>query len=107
MEAERVLERIAERLGATPLLMEGIALTGAWVDKDKGLLSLIALELGVSPEKIASALASFKGVGRRFQQYGEMRLPDGGTITLVDDYGHHPAEMEATLEAARRQFEDD
>ena len=64
----------------------------------------VALELGVSAEKIALALATFKGVGRRFEQYGEVRLPDGGSITLVDDYGHHPAEMEATLEAARGAF---
>src|SRR5207302_4193116 len=41
-------ESVARRVGATPLLMEGIALTGAWVDKERGLLSLIALELGVS-----------------------------------------------------------
>jgi NADPH-dependent glutamate synthase beta subunit-like oxidoreductase/NAD(P)H-flavin reductase len=46
-------ESIAERVDATPLLMEGIALTGAWVDKDKGLLSLIALELGVSSRLVA------------------------------------------------------
>jgi len=64
----------------------------------------VGLELGVAPEKIAAALASFKGVGRRFEQYGDVRLPDGGRITIVDDYGHHPAEMEATLEAARGAF---
>ena len=62
------------------------------------------LELGVAPQKIASALESFKGVGRRFQRYGELALRDGGTCTLVDDYGHHPAEMAATLEAARGAF---
>ena len=64
----------------------------------------VGLELGVAPPKIAAALASFKGVGRRFQQYGEVRLPGGGRMTVVDDYGHHPAEMEATLEAARGAF---
>src|SRR5439155_8383394 len=41
-------ESAARRVAGTPLLMEGIALTGAWVDKERGLLSLIALELGVS-----------------------------------------------------------
>ena len=46
-------ESIARRVAATSLLMEGIALTGAWVDKDKGLLSLIALELGVSSRLVA------------------------------------------------------
>ena len=62
------------------------------------------IELGVAPEKIASALEGFKGVGRRFQRYGELALRDGGTCTVVDDYGHHPAEMAATLEAARGAF---
>jgi UDP-N-acetylmuramate--alanine ligase len=64
----------------------------------------VGLEVGVAPEKIAAALAGFKGVGRRFQQYGDVRLPGGGRYTLVDDYGHHPVEMAATLEAARGAF---
>jgi len=64
----------------------------------------VGIELGIAPGKIAAALAGFKGVGRRFQQYGEVRLPDGGHYTLVDDYGHHPVEMAATLEAARGAF---
>ena len=44
----------------------------------------VGLELGVAPQKIAAALASFKGVGRRFQQYGEVRLPGGGRITVIE-----------------------
>ena len=64
----------------------------------------VGLELGVEPEKIASALAKFGGVGRRFQQYGEIALSGGGSFLLVDDYGHHPAEMAATLAAARGAF---
>jgi UDP-N-acetylmuramate--alanine ligase len=43
-------------------------------------------------------------VGRRFQRYGDLRLENGGSVALVDDYGHHPAEMAATLEAARGAF---
>jgi UDP-N-acetylmuramate--alanine ligase len=66
----------------------------------------VGIELGIAPVKIAAALASFKGVGRRFQQYGDVRLPGGGHYTLVDDYGHHPVEMAATLEAARGAFPD-
>jgi len=46
------------------------------------------------------ALAEFNGVGRRFQVYGEIAAESGGRFTLVDDYGHHPAEMAATLAAA-------
>jgi UDP-N-acetylmuramate--alanine ligase len=64
----------------------------------------IALELGVSIESIQQALKEFKGVGRRFQRYGDILLPAGGKFTLVDDYGHHPVEMKATLEAARGAF---
>jgi len=67
----------------------------------------VADELGVADAAIVSALAEFHGVGRRFQRYGEIpvRAADGGgRFTLVDDYGHHPAEMEATLAAARGAF---
>ena len=64
----------------------------------------VGLEVGVAAEAIVSALCEFEGVGRRFQRYGEIPLPGGGTFTLVDDYGHHPAEMAATLEAVRGAF---
>jgi UDP-N-acetylmuramate--alanine ligase len=64
----------------------------------------VGLELGVPEQKIVKALAEFRGVGRRFQNYGQVRLPAGGTFTLIDDYGHHPAEMAATLAAARGAF---
>ena len=64
----------------------------------------VATEVGVSDEAIVKGLAEFKGVGRRFQRYGEVALPAGGSFTLIDDYGHHPAEMAATLAAARGAF---
>jgi UDP-N-acetylmuramate--alanine ligase len=64
----------------------------------------IALEVGVADGAIVGALAEFQGVGRRFQRYGEVALPSGGSFTLIDDYGHHPAEMRATLEAVRGAF---
>jgi UDP-N-acetylmuramate--alanine ligase len=66
----------------------------------------IATELDVPDAAIAKALAEFHGVGRRFQRHGEIPLPSGGTCTLVDDYGHHPVEMQATLAAARGAFPD-
>ena len=66
----------------------------------------IATELGVSDEAIVKALSEFSGVGRRFQRYGEVSLPSGGHFTLIDDYGHHPVEMAATLAAARGAFPD-
>ncbi|MEO8103263.1 MAG: UDP-N-acetylmuramate--L-alanine ligase [Betaproteobacteria bacterium] len=64
----------------------------------------IAREIGIGDEPIARALASFTGVGRRFQRYGEVTIPAGGTFTLIDDYGHHPVEMDAVLNAARGAF---
>jgi UDP-N-acetylmuramate--alanine ligase len=64
----------------------------------------IAEELGVPDAAVVAALADFKGVGRRFQRYGEASLAAGGSCTLVDDYGHHPVEMAATLSAARGAF---
>jgi UDP-N-acetylmuramate--alanine ligase len=64
----------------------------------------IARELGVSDEAIAIALNEFHGVGRRFTRYGDIPLPAGGSFTLVDDYGHHPVEMAATLAAARGAY---
>ncbi|MGE5466247.1 MAG: UDP-N-acetylmuramate--L-alanine ligase [Ignavibacteria bacterium] len=64
----------------------------------------VATEVGVPDEAIIRALAEFKGVGRRFQRYGEVKLPDGGHFTVIDDYGHHPVEMAATLAAARGAF---
>ena len=64
----------------------------------------VATEVGVSDEAIVKALAEFKGVGRRFQRYGEVALASGGSFTLVDDYGHHPVEMKATIAAVRGAF---
>ena len=64
----------------------------------------VAVELNVADAAVQKALSEFKGVGRRFQRYGEQPLPAGGTITVIDDYGHHPVEMAATLAAARGAF---
>ena len=64
----------------------------------------VADELGVPDEAIVTGLAEFNGVGRRFQRYGEIPAQGGGHFTLIDDYGHHPVEMAATLSAARGAF---
>jgi UDP-N-acetylmuramate--alanine ligase len=69
----------------------------------------VASELQVADAAIVKALGEFKGVGRRFQRYGEIALvgEDGaerGRFTLIDDYGHHPVEMAATIAAARGAF---
>lgn len=63
----------------------------------------VAQELGVAQAAIVKALAGFSGIGRRFQINGRVRL-DGGDVILVDDYGHHPREIAATVAAARAAY---
>lgn len=64
----------------------------------------VALECGVPVAAIQAGLAQFSGVGRRFQNYGELPLPHGGRALLIDDYGHHPVEMAATIAATRGAY---
>jgi UDP-N-acetylmuramate--alanine ligase len=64
----------------------------------------IASELNVPDAAIIKALNEFKGVGRRFERYGEVPAKTGGVFTLIDDYGHHPVEMQAVIAAARGAF---
>ena len=96
--------RFVARAANTPALEVDLNLAG--VHNVQNALAAVAVgrEVGVQDAAIARALAEFKGVGRRFQRYGEVALDAGGHFTLVDDYGHHPAEMAATLDAARGSF---
>jgi UDP-N-acetylmuramate--alanine ligase len=67
----------------------------------------VAVELGVADEAVQRGLADFKGVGRRFQSYGDVPVKDASAtaaFTLIEDYGHHPVEMAATIAAARGAF---
>ncbi|MGL6111835.1 MAG: UDP-N-acetylmuramate--L-alanine ligase [Rubrivivax sp.] len=67
----------------------------------------VATELELPDAPMVEALAAFSGVGRRFQSYGELAVPQasgGGRFRLIDDYGHHPVEMEAVVKAARGAF---
>ena len=64
----------------------------------------IASELNVPDAAMIKALKEFKGVGRRFERYGEVKAPVGGAFTLIDDYGQHPVEMQAVIAAARGAF---
>ncbi len=83
-----------------------ITLNLAGVHNVRNALAAIAVatELELPDAPIVKALAAFSGVGRRFQRYGELPTRDGGSFTLIDDYGHHPVEMAAVLEAARGAF---
>ena len=67
----------------------------------------VAAELELPDAPVVQGLAGFRGVDRRFQLHGEQPVSaalGGGTFTLIDDYGHHPVEMAATLAAARSAF---
>ena len=64
----------------------------------------VAVELNVPDAAVLKALADFSGVGRRFQSYGQVPARDGGRFTVIEDYGHHPVEIAATLSAARGAF---
>ncbi|QTN24165.1 UDP-N-acetylmuramate--L-alanine ligase [Rhizobacter sp. AJA081-3] len=64
----------------------------------------VATELELPDAAVVQGLAEFRGVGRRFQRFGDVVAATGGKFTLVDDYGHHPVEMAATLAAARGAF---
>ena len=65
----------------------------------------VAVELGVDDAAVQRALAHFKGVGRRFQRYGEVKLlKQSGSFTLIDDYGHHPTAIDATISTVRLRY---
>lgn len=61
----------------------------------------VCQQLGIEPAAIQQGLLKFQGIGRRFQVYGYLNSPQGYQVLLIDDYGHHPREVEATLKAAR------
>lgn len=85
--------------------LEGITLNMPGDHNVQNALAALAIahELGVSGESIAQGLRSFGGIGRRFQLLGDIECAKG-VVTLVDDYGHHPSEMSATLRAARNAW---
>jgi len=93
----------AQREGARPL---DVTLNLPGMHNVANALAAIAVgtELGVPDQGIVQALAEFTGVGRRFSRHGDLPIPSGGSFTLIDDYGHHPVEMAATLEAARGAY---
>lgn len=96
-------------IGELPLLSVSLNLPGKHNVLNALAAIAVATELGVEDHQIAAALDVFTGVGRRFAQVGDLPvLPasGGGIYTVVDDYGHHPSEMQATLEAARGAWPD-
>ena len=94
----------ALREGASPLAVH-LNLPGRHNVANALAAIAVATELGVADDAILTGLASFNGVGRRFACYGDVAI-DGGSFTLIDDYGHHPVEIEATLAAVRGAYPD-
>jgi UDP-N-acetylmuramate--alanine ligase len=64
----------------------------------------VAVELNIPDKALLRALSEFKGVGRRFQKHGELRAATGGTYTMIEDYGHHPVELDVTIRAAKGAY---
>jgi UDP-N-acetylmuramate--alanine ligase len=98
--------RVSRRVNGVPAADLAITLNLPGEHNVLNALAAIAvgIEVGVPDDKIVKALAEFKGVGRRFQRHGDIALPGGGRCTVIDDYGHHPVEMTATIAAARGAF---
>ena len=104
--AGRMRFRVVRRNGQSKVAADlSITLNLPGLHNVQNALAAIAvgMEIGAPDEAIVKALAEFRGVGRRFQRYGDVALADG-KFTLIDDYGHHPAEMAATISAARGAF---
>jgi len=97
-DAGKMRFRVVRRNGQSkPAADLNITLNLAGAHNVQNALAAIAvgMEIGAPDQAIVKALADFRGVGRRFQRYGDVALPQG-SFTLIDDYGHHPAEMAAT-----------
>jgi UDP-N-acetylmuramate--alanine ligase len=101
----RMQFRVTRRNGVTlPDLMIDLNLPGLHNVLNALAAISVAVELSLPDAAVQKALAEFKGVGRRFQRHGEVAARQGGEFTLIEDYGHHPVELAATLAAARGAF---
>ncbi len=96
-----ILERPEER----PDLTVKLSMPGEHNALNAAAAAAVATELGLPDQAIEAGLQDFSGVGRRFSVMGELSLSEGSAL-LVDDYGHHPTEVRATLAAARAAFPD-
>lgn len=94
-----------ERPGMTPLDVH-LNLPGKHNVLNALAAIAVATEVGVKDEAILSSLAQFSGVGRRLQRYGEVAFAPGKSALVIDDYGHHPREVAATLQAIRHAWPD-
>ena len=103
LEREGGRTRFSAQRAGRPELAVTLNLPGLHNVRNALAAIAVATELGVADEAIQRALMGFEGIGRRLEVIGEVATKQG-RITLVDDYGHHPTEIEATLEAARQAW---
>ena len=89
------------RLPEDASIRVSLALPGRHNVQNALAAAAVGWQLGVSPQTIAAALEKFAGIGRRFNDLGEITTPQGARVQLVDDYGHHPKELVAVFAAAR------
>ena len=87
----------------TGIITIELALPGLHNMKNAVAAMIVALRLGVAETVIVQALKTFKGVGRRFQSHGDITLGDA-TVSIYEDYGHHPTEVRETYRAAKLAF---
>ncbi len=93
--------RFTLRLPEDTQVKVNLALPGRHNVQNALAAAAVGWQLGVSPQNIANALEKFSGIGRRFNDLGEITTPTGARVQLVDDYGHHPRELAAVFAAAR------
>jgi len=96
---------VLNRPGTQSALVINLNMPGSHNVLNAAAAVAVACDEGLDDQSIQRGLAGFTGVGRRFTQMGELHLP-GGVAQLVDDYGHHPTEVRATLESARQVWPD-
>ncbi|MEO8367026.1 MAG: UDP-N-acetylmuramate--L-alanine ligase [Pseudoxanthomonas sp.] len=98
--------RFTLRLPEDTQVQVTLALPGRHNVQNALAAACIGWQLGVAPETIALALEKFTGIGRRFNELGQITTPTGARVQLVDDYGHHPRELAAVFAAARGGWPD-
>ena len=98
-ERHQVQFEVSRPDGQGPLTLE-LQMPGRHNALNAAAAVAVASDEGVSDDRIRAGIAGFAGVGRRFQQLGEFPVT-GGTVSLIDDYGHHPTELEVTIAALR------
>ncbi|MET0655095.1 MAG: UDP-N-acetylmuramate--L-alanine ligase [Pseudoxanthomonas sp.] len=98
--------RFTLRLPEDTQVQVKLALPGRHNVQNALAAACIGWQLGVTPQNIANALEKFSGIGRRFNDLGEITTSNGARVRLVDDYGHHPRELAAVFAAARGGWPD-